>query len=193
VPGGDRSSADDLLAAALAAGQEVAEAARAAGVSERTAYRRLAEPEFKRHVGELRGAMVSQALGRLSDAMTAAADRLRKLVDSADEKVALGAAKAVLELTPRLREAEELQGQLDELRQLVEGLRGGNGNAPPASREAAGGGGPPGGPGDAGPGGDPQGPDGGPRPDGPDPGPLAGEVAPLALRPGAHPLFPPGR
>ena len=55
---------DVVLAAALAAGEDVAAAAEAAKISERTAYRRLSDPQFKRLVSELRGRMVSRALGK---------------------------------------------------------------------------------------------------------------------------------
>jgi hypothetical protein len=100
---------DDLLAVALAAGQEVADAARSARLSERTAYRRLADPDFRRRVAELRGRAVDRALGRLSGTMAQAADRLKALLDSDDERVALAAARAVLEFGHRLREQVELE------------------------------------------------------------------------------------
>jgi hypothetical protein len=43
-------SSDELLLSALAAGSTVEEAARTAGVSTRTAYRRLADPAFARRL-----------------------------------------------------------------------------------------------------------------------------------------------
>jgi hypothetical protein len=104
--------ADDLLALALAAGRDVAEAAAAAGVSERTAYRRLADPAFKRRVAELRAGMVDRASGRLADGMADAAAALRDLLGHPDGRVRLGAARAMLEAGVRVREAAELEARL---------------------------------------------------------------------------------
>ena len=49
-----RRKGDDALLLALASGQTV----RAAGIGERTATRRVADPDFRRRVGELRAEMV---------------------------------------------------------------------------------------------------------------------------------------
>lgn len=108
-----RVGADELLAAALAAGQDVAAAAAQAGLSERSAYRRLSEPEFRERVATLRAEMVEQAVGKLSGTMGAAADKLRELLGSKSEKVQLAAAKAVLDSQVKLREATELVARLD--------------------------------------------------------------------------------
>ena len=61
---------DERLIAALAAGQEVAVAAHQAGVSERTAYRRLADPAFIQHDCRTRLQAVpkTKQLGYYSDA-----------------------------------------------------------------------------------------------------------------------------
>jgi hypothetical protein len=47
--------------------------------------------------------MVGEALGRMAHNLSAAADKLRSLLESSDERVALAAARAMLELVPRLR------------------------------------------------------------------------------------------
>jgi AcrR family transcriptional regulator len=110
-----RGSADDVIAVALAGGQTVADAARNAGVAERTVYRRLEDTTFRRRVNELRADLVERALGRLTEGMTQAADRLMALVASKDEQVALRAARTVLELVPRLRESVEMERRLLDL------------------------------------------------------------------------------
>src|SRR4051812_38904491 len=79
-----RHSADDALAAALAAGRTVRDAAAAAGVSEKTAHRRNADPAFKARVTALRAGMVTTAAGRLAGGMAAAADVLVALLADAD-------------------------------------------------------------------------------------------------------------
>ena len=58
-----QSAADELLAAELAARHKVADAAKAARVSKLTVYRRLRDPEFSAMVQQIRGEMVSDAVG----------------------------------------------------------------------------------------------------------------------------------
>src|SRR5215213_2822305 len=72
MAGGDRRDADQALVAALAAGATKQEAARLAGVGERTIYRRLEDPDFRRRVDQARGELVGRVVGRLADASTAA-------------------------------------------------------------------------------------------------------------------------
>jgi hypothetical protein len=105
-------SPDGLLAAGLAAGLEIAEAAKVANVSESTAYRRLRDPAFRHLVAELRGKMVEQAVGRLAASMTKAADRLVKLLDSKSERVRLNTAKAIIGMVQKLREQTEIEDRL---------------------------------------------------------------------------------
>jgi len=62
----DTPAGDDELILALAAGATVREAAEQAGISERTAHRRLADADFRRAVDEARGRMFDAALGRLA-------------------------------------------------------------------------------------------------------------------------------
>lgn len=99
----------DKLVLALAAGATVRDAAEQAGIGERTAYRRLADADFRRRVSEARGRLFDTALGRLANLASKAADTLDRLMQSDKPTVALGAAKAVLELGPRLRELTELE------------------------------------------------------------------------------------
>jgi hypothetical protein len=110
-----RKSADRALALALASGLTVEAAARQASVAPRTAYRRLADPGFRREVDALRADMVEQALGRLTEGMTAATDTLRALLSARSESVRLAAARSILELGPRLREASELEQRMRDL------------------------------------------------------------------------------
>jgi hypothetical protein len=107
-----RRNADEALALALATGQTLRAAAEATGVGERTATRRVAEPGFRRRVGELRAEMTSRALGRMADGMADAADVLRQLLNAESESVRLGAARSLLELGVKLRESVELEERL---------------------------------------------------------------------------------
>lgn len=86
---------NDILALALAKGRSVADAAVEAGVGRRTAFRRLADPTFKARIQALRGEMVAEALGRLADGMSEAADGLHALCKAESESVRLGASWCV--------------------------------------------------------------------------------------------------
>jgi hypothetical protein len=109
---GDRKKADIQLVTALAAGATVEAAAKVAGVSEPTVYRRLREPAFRQRVAELRDEMVARAVARLSATSTLAADTLRELLGARAETVRLGAARAILELGTKLRETEDLAARV---------------------------------------------------------------------------------
>jgi hypothetical protein len=103
---------DDLLAVALAVGKTLRDAATTAGVAERTAARRWADADFRRRVSQLRGDLIGQATGRMADGMADAAAQLRQLLTAKSENVRLGAARALLELTVRLREGTEFEERL---------------------------------------------------------------------------------
>jgi hypothetical protein len=109
---GGRRKADEALAAALAMGNTLRDAARAIGIGERTAARRWADAAFKRRVSELRGDMVARSLGRMADAMTDAADVLRKLLKAKSESVRLGTARSLIELGLKLRDSIEVDARL---------------------------------------------------------------------------------
>src|SRR5687767_9306925 len=91
VAGGDRKNADSVLIAALASGATVRDASALARVGERTAYRRLDDPDFKRRIADARAEMLARAVGTLADASTRAASTLNDLLDAEHEGVALGA------------------------------------------------------------------------------------------------------
>jgi hypothetical protein len=103
------------LILALAAGVSVSEAAEQVGRGERTVYRRLADADFRQAVSEARGRLFDVALGKLASIATKAAGTLERLMDSDKPSVALGAAKAALELGPRLRELTELEDRIARL------------------------------------------------------------------------------
>lgn len=123
MSGGDRRNADSALVAALACGGTVEAAAKTAGVSVPTVRRRLAEPAFRKAVEEARAESVSRAVARLSATSTLAADCLRELLKAKSETVRLGAARAILELGAKYREAEDLAVRLAELERQLETRR----------------------------------------------------------------------
>ncbi len=114
-----RRRADERLILDLAAGLEIREAAARAGVAESTVYRRLRLPEFRSQVTAARSAIVERATGRLVDASTRAVDKLVGLLNAESATVALGAAKAILELGVRYRETNELETRIQELEERL--------------------------------------------------------------------------
>ena len=115
-----RQKAEDALLLALACGASVDQAARQCGLSVRTVYRRLAETDFRRRLQALRGDMVSRTAGTLTAAATEAVRTLLELLkSSASDAVQLGAARAVLEMGMKVREAADLEERLAALEEQL--------------------------------------------------------------------------
>jgi hypothetical protein len=91
--------AEVKLLTLLAEGEPVARAAAAVGLSERTVFRRLSQPGFRRELARIRARVIERAVAILAAGQLEAAVRLRQLMaKSPDEKVQLRAAVKVLEL-----------------------------------------------------------------------------------------------
>ncbi len=108
---------EEELILALATGATVREAAERAGGDERTAHRRLADADFRRAVSEARGRLFDAARGRLAGLASKAVETLARLMESDKPSEALGAAKVVSELGPRLRESTEFEERINRLEQ----------------------------------------------------------------------------
>jgi hypothetical protein len=107
-----RRKGETALLLALAAGETVRDAAKAANIGERTATRRVADPAFRLRLAEVRGDLFRQAQDRLAGAMTAAADTLRNLLSARSENVRLGAARTIIELGVKVRDALEMEERM---------------------------------------------------------------------------------
>lgn len=117
---GKRANVDSLLIVGLAAGRPLADVAAEAGVSARTVQRRMVKPEFQRKVSDLRGQMMKDLSGRLSQISGKAMERLQSLLEADSENVRLGAARSILDQTLRVREAVDFEGRLKEVEDLCE-------------------------------------------------------------------------
>jgi hypothetical protein len=113
----------EAAALLLAVGRSVKAAARDAGVAERTLRNWRCVSAFRARVQELRSDVFGRAVGALCGISVRAARTLAGLLQSTDEKVQLGAAKAVLEAAPRMREQIDLVEQLEELKRQMEEVR----------------------------------------------------------------------
>lgn len=114
-----KRSATQALAIGVAAGMSLTDAAKQAGIKYITARRRASDPEFGRHVEELRQSITDQALGRLTRDMTAAADTFSALLADPASQVRLAAAKAILDYRSRLKADGELREKVARLETLV--------------------------------------------------------------------------
>jgi hypothetical protein len=192
VAGSGKKHCDEAIVAALAAGGNVAAAARHARVSERTVHRRLEDPSFRAKVDQARTELVRQTVGRLAAVGVLATDKLHSLLGAKSEAVQLGAARAVLDYMLKAVDSDLLARQLVELREQVEELRRERGNTSPPGGPAAGGPGLNEAGGDPDPGPDPPQPGRPPEPGGAEPRPVAEGPTGPPLAPDVAPLFPPG-
>lgn len=112
------------LVAEAARGATTLEAAEAAGVSERTARRRLADQQVQREVEQARGQMLETLVGQLSEAGGHAARQLRGLLDADGDQVRLGACRAALEYLLRSRELLVLERRVAEVERAIERREG---------------------------------------------------------------------
>ena len=123
-----KRNADHRLLLALACGASVEATARQAGVSESTAYRRLADAAFRKELQDLRGDMVRRTAGALTAAASEAVRTLLELMRAQSKgNVRLGAARSVLEIGMKVREVAELEERLAALeeRLAADDARGG--------------------------------------------------------------------
>ena len=116
---------DSVLALALSAGATTATAAEEAGVSQRTAQRKLADPEFRRQVAQLRAELMSRALDHMTKNMTRAADVLAGLLDEQNPAMRLRAARSLLTLGLRLRDSIDLNDRIRDLEEELARKTGG--------------------------------------------------------------------
>jgi hypothetical protein len=126
-----RRTADDQLLLALACGATLETAAAKAGVSLRTAKRRLADPDFEGKLKTLRWEMVQRASGMMTASMGESVKTLIVLQKEPLPPTArLGAARAILEIGLRVRDQVELEQRLARMEAQMTALRNERGNTP---------------------------------------------------------------
>ena len=111
----------ESLAQALAAGDSAAAWAEAHAVPRRTAYRWAAEAGLKARVRGLRQGLVTDAVGKLADAATAAVETLRGLLAASQPAtVRLGAARAILTALIDVQTHADLSDRVTHLEELAD-------------------------------------------------------------------------
>jgi hypothetical protein len=108
-----RKNADEALLRGLACGATVESAARAAGISPRTAHRRLKEDAFQKRLRDLRAEMVQRTAGMLTASGMEASKTLVALLDASHPAtLRRSAAQTILDLGLKLRENTEMEERI---------------------------------------------------------------------------------
>jgi hypothetical protein len=120
----DLNAKDQLLAASLARGSSQAQAAREAGLADRTVRRRLADPDFVQLVVDARDEHVMRTTDRLASLTDKAVDTLDELVTAEDvpANVRLRAALGILNAHRVARETSELENRLQAMELQMRGV-----------------------------------------------------------------------
>ncbi|MDB5309345.1 MAG: hypothetical protein JWO38_3547, partial [Gemmataceae bacterium] len=119
MPTPSKEYADEVLIRRLAYGDTIPDAARIAKVSERTVYRRLANPTFRNRLSATQAAALSPAYGMLTTGLTDACFKLNQLVRNPNPHVGFKAAKAVVDLTLKMREQVEVEDRVTALERIT--------------------------------------------------------------------------
>jgi hypothetical protein len=116
MPGTRRKRGEEVLLTALACGATVEGAADKAGLSVRTVYRRLADPDFQARLRRERAEWARRIAGLLTAASPGSVRTLVELQGpTAPAATRLGAARAVLGLGLKLREESDLADRVAQL------------------------------------------------------------------------------
>jgi uncharacterized protein YfeS len=118
----ERKAARKVVAVLLAQGRPVKSVAAQVEMHERTIYRWLKQPKYAAYVDQLKNESVANAISNLSSNMSLAANQLAMLAQSADEKIALGASKSLLEMALKARASEETDKKIRELTERINAL-----------------------------------------------------------------------
>jgi hypothetical protein len=102
---GDDFRGDDALFQAMLNGANVRCAAAMSGLSERTVFRRLADPVFNQRLEKARENVRGSILARLNDAADAAVDTLWHLLDNEEPSIQLSAARSLLDALVKVQNA----------------------------------------------------------------------------------------
>ncbi len=116
-----RESKDDIFLNALLCGASVEAAGRKASMSRRTAYRRYRDAKFRKRFQEARAELAKRTTSLLSAGSLEATKALMELISPASPPATrLGAARAIIELGAKLREAGEIEERLAALEDRLE-------------------------------------------------------------------------
>jgi hypothetical protein len=125
MSGTRRKRGEEVLLTALACGATVEGAADKAGLSVRTVYRRLADPNFQVRLRQERAEWARRTAGLLTAASPGSVRTLVELQGlSAPAATRLGAARAVLGMGLKLREESDLADRVAQLERRLGAAEG---------------------------------------------------------------------
>ena len=112
---------DERILAALIAKRSIPEAAKAAGVSERTVYSRLADDDFRAEYEARQRCTLDHACKALQGALTDAVDVLTSIMKNAETspQSRITAARSVLEYGVKLTELTDLAARVEALEEAA--------------------------------------------------------------------------
>jgi hypothetical protein len=113
------SPRQERVALLLAAGWTVKGVAREVKVGERTVHTWLGDAGYRAFVADLRGRLLEEAIGKLTDAAGSAVDVLRDLLAHPNGSVRLRAALGVLDCLLKYREHAELDRRVSGLEERL--------------------------------------------------------------------------
>jgi hypothetical protein len=112
-------SRDARLLTALLEGKTVRDAAAAAGMSAKTAHRRLQDTEFKARLSEIRSEVFCQVVLAITGLMKKATDRLGRMLGSDRDTAAAAAIKIVFDQYGKVGETQNVRDQIDQIKAMV--------------------------------------------------------------------------
>jgi hypothetical protein len=104
-------------------GRSIVEIAAVSGFDQSTIRRWLKRPAFQREVDAVRSQLIGDVLGKLIGHATMATERMAALTGSANEPVALGACRGVIQTMLNARAQVELQRKLEDAMREWEALK----------------------------------------------------------------------
>ena len=99
----------------VARGKTIKEAARRAGISRRTATRRMEDPDVLQQISEMRSNLMEVAVDKLCRAAEPATQTLYSLLNAPSDNVKLNAARTILEKSVTVRDHNELDVRMQEI------------------------------------------------------------------------------
>jgi hypothetical protein len=112
---GPWNARQERVAALLASGSTIRDAAAESGAGERTVHSWLDDPAYRTFVGGLRDRILAETIGRPTQAASRAATVLEGLLEAQNEGVRLRAATAIIDSMIKAREHAELSARVTEL------------------------------------------------------------------------------
>ncbi len=101
------------------ANKTMEDVAKKIGINERTLYRWLTLPQFKRRLQGERNRLREQGFNKLKALLNAAVERLGNLLDDASSSIKLRASQTVVDYNIKVAEIEEVEQRLARLEESV--------------------------------------------------------------------------